>query len=310
MRGRTILFLLAVLVVLAAVATLFETSRRRATRVSGTPLFKDLKTDLVDRIRIRWQGKESLLEKKDGKWVVASEGGFPAEPKSVTDIIDKLPKFHADEVISDNPSNRALFQVDTTGAEVWVNQQGKEIGHFFVGKPGPDFLSTYVRPASSDRVLLVQEYLPHLFEKSDTWRERTLFKINQEDIRRYEYTSPSRGTLAVAKDDAGVWHMEAPDTGRVEAGKLSSALRAFANAKASGFADTVTAAAAGLDSDTTRISATLADGSACVLQVGRQTTGNQMLVRKQGADNVVTFPRGGINTMMPRKEVLLPAPAP
>ena len=105
--------------------------------------------------------------------------------------------------------------------------------------------------------------------------------------------------------------METPDTGRVEAVKLNLVLRTFANAKSSGFADTVSAAAAGLDADTTRISATLADGSTCVLQIGRQTTGSQFFVRKQGADNVVTFPRGGINTMMPRKETLLvPPPAP
>jgi len=308
MRGRTILMLLAVLVVLGGIGILFEAGRNRQTHVSGAILFPGLKTEVVDRIRVRWSKKESVLEKKNGKWLVASEGDHPVEPHYVSDILERLPKFYADEVVSTNPANQSVFMVDTSGVEVWVDQSGKEIGHFIVGKPGPDFLSTYVRPAGSDRVILVPDYLPNLFQRSDTWRARTIFQLNPDSIRSFEYQSPSRGHVVLKKTDAGNWRMESPDTGQVNASTVQMPLRSFATLKAAGFADTVSAATAGIEPDTSRIDVTTADGSDYTLHVGGPTAMNRCYARKKGDDQIITLPRGAINTMMPPPPVLKATP--
>ena len=135
MRGRTIVVLLIVLVVLVLLAIFFEARRNRATETSDTLLFPGLNIELVDRIQILAEGKETVLDKADDQWVVATEGGFAAEPRFVTDILDRLPKFYAENVVSTNPDNQSIFKVDSTGVEVWVNQEGQEIGRFIVGKP-------------------------------------------------------------------------------------------------------------------------------------------------------------------------------
>ncbi len=305
MRGRTILILLGVLVVLVAVATLFETNRRKATRGGGKPFFKGLKTEQVDGIRFITEGEETILEKKDGVWLVASEGNYRAEQKLVQDIVDKLPRFMADEIVSTNPANQSLFRVDSTGIEVWVDQSGKEIGHFFIGKPGSDFLSTYVRSAASNDVIVVPEYLPSLFQRGETWRERTLNAFAQEDINRYEYASPTRGRVVVVKQDDGQWRMEEPDTGRVEPSRLSVALRTFASLKADGFADTLSAVAAGLEPDTAHVKAVTSDGQEHAIHIGATAPGLRFYIRKPGGSQIYTLAKGRLNSLMVRKEALL-----
>ncbi len=308
MRGRTILMLLAILVVLAGIGVLFETTRNRQTHVSEATVFQGLDTAKVDRIRVRWSGKETVLEKKGNEWLVASEGSKPADPKYVSEILNRLPKYYSDEVVSTNPANQSLFQVDSSGVEVWVNQSGKEIGHFYVGKPGPDFMSTYVRPAGSNRVILVPDYLPNLFQRGDTWRARTVFQLNQDSISAYEYQSPSRGHVTMRKNEAGIWRMEVPDTGAVNPSTITMPLRAFATLKAAGFADTVSAAAAGIEPDTARVTATTMDGNVYTLQIGAPTAANRCYARKQGVEQIVTLPKGAINTMMPPAQMMKAAP--
>ncbi len=310
MRGRTLVILLAVLIILVVVATLFESNRRRATHASGALLFAQLDTEQVDRIRILAKGEETILEKQDDRWLVATEGRFPADAKLVGNILEKLPKFYADEVVSTNPENRARFQVDSTGTEVWIEQGGSEAGHFIVGKPGPDFLSTYVRSAESDRVIQVPEYLPSLFQGRDTWREKAIFTLETDDIQSYEYLSPSRGSLRIARDESGAWQIEAPREGVAEERKVNMVIGAFARLKAISFADTVDAAVAGIEADTTWIRATLADGSTHELTIGGPAEKNRNYVRGDGAEHLVVIPIGGINTMMPPVEFLEPQKAP
>jgi hypothetical protein len=311
MKGRTILVLLGVLLILAAAATLFETNRRRATTASGDLLFPDLKVEDVDRIEITdTGGQEVVLEKQGERWRVASEGGRPAEPKLVTDILDRLPKLTADQVVSTNPERQALFQVDTSGVVVHVSQKGKRTADFIVGKPGPDFLSTYVRAAGSDRVIQVPEYLPSLVSGHATWREKTLFALEQDNLRRYEYQSPSRGHLLLTRDEAGVWSLEQPETGTADESRTSILLRTFGTLKVREFADTVSVEAAGLGADTTWVQATTADGVVHRLQIGGSAPRNQRYARRQGSDAIVTIPGGSVNTMMPVKEILLtPSPS-
>lgn len=308
MRGRTILILLAVLLALAAIATLFESSRRRSTRTGGKPFFRGLVTEQVDGLRFISEGKETILEKKDGAWTVASEGGFHAEQKLVEDIVQTLPKFKADVVVSSNPANQSLFRVDSTGIEVWVDQSGKQIGHFIVGKPGSDFVSTYVRSAESNDVIVVPVYLPSLFQRGDTWREKTLLSLSQDDIRRFEYEAPSRGRLVVVKQDASLWRMEEPDTGAVEASRLAIALRTIATLKADGFADTVSAASAGLEPDTARVVVETADGQIHQIQIGAPAPGLRYYVRKLGGMQIYTVSKGRLNTLMVPKEILRGSP--
>jgi Domain of unknown function (DUF4340) len=221
-----------------------------------------------------------------------------------------MTKFFADQVVSTNKENQPLFMVDSTGTEVWVDQKGKEIAHFFVGKSSDDWSSTYVRAADSDRVILVPEYLPSLFQRGESWREKTIFSLDKANFRRYEYVSPSRGHLVAAKNESDDnWTMEAPENGSIDAAKMMRAVNAFSQLKASGFGDDVTAAGAGIEPDSTKITATLADGSTHVLVFGGGAPTNRVYVRKEGSEQIYTIPSGRLKDLFPTTEMLLTKPA-
>jgi hypothetical protein len=216
-----------------------------------------------------------------------------------------MTRFFADQVVSTNKANQSLFQVDSTGAEVWVDQKGKEIAHFFVGKPSDDWSSTYLRPADSDKVILVPEYLPSLFQRGDSWREKTIFNLEADNITRYEYASPKRGHLVLIKGEAGKWTFEAPEAGEIDPAKMSPLIQAVRQLKAVGFGDDISAAAAGLAPDTTKVTATLADGSTHVLVVGGAAPSNRVYVCREGDDQIFTVPISRVKSLLPPKEALL-----
>ncbi len=308
MRGRILLILLAILVLLGGSALLIDTGRRKATEPSSRLLFPGLKTELVDRIKIKNKGTETVLEKRDNKWLVATEGSKSAEPKPVADVLDRMTKFFADQVVSTNEANQALFMVDSTGTEVWVDQKGKEIAHFFVGKSTDDWRSTYVRAAASDRVILVPEYLPNIFQRGESWREKTIFGFEMKDITRFGFESPTRGQLLASRDESGNWKMESPESGAIETSKITPVIQAMGQLKAVGFGDDIAPAEAGVEPDTTKITATLADGSTHVLVVGGSAPSNRTYVRREGNDQIYTIANGRLKAMLPAKETLL-APA-
>ncbi|MBM3286700.1 MAG: DUF4340 domain-containing protein [Candidatus Eisenbacteria bacterium] len=305
MRGRTLLILLAILVVFGGIVLLFDTNRKSATEPSERPLFPALKVDQVDQITIRSAGKETTLEKRGTKWHVATEGGFEADQKAVQDIVDRLPRLFADRVVSTNPANRPLFSVDSTGTEIRIGQKGKEVAHFFVGKPGEDFHSTYVRAADSDKVVQVPEYLPSLFQRGDTWRDRVIFSFEEANVAKYEYKSPSRGRLSASRDESGAWKIDDPEPAPIQPGKMDPTIRQLSRLRAAAFADDVMPAEAGIEIDSTRVTVTLADGSVHSLVIGGQTTSSQVFVKRDGADQIYRLARGTLTQLLPARASLV-----
>lgn len=306
MRGRTILVLLVALIVLAAAAWTFDWSRKRATQPSGRPLFTDLATERIDRIRIAPAEEDTvLLAKRDGSWFVESEGGYAAEPDKIEDILEQLPKFYADQVVSTNPENQSIFQVDSTGTRVWIWQDGRQIGDFIVGKPGSDLLSTYIRPAGSDRVLQVGAYLPSLFQGQKTWRQERIFSLDQEEIEAYEYSSPTRGELRLVRNEEGAWMLEKPFEVPADGSRVPIPLGTFARLRTLDWADTLGPEEAGTAADTTWIRATLADGSIHKLRIGLPTERNRVYAQKEGEQQLFVIPIGGTNTMLAPAETFI-----
>jgi hypothetical protein len=87
-------------------------------------------------------------------------------------------------------------------------------------------------------------------------------------------------------------------------------LKAICGLRASGFADTVSAATTGIAADTSHVTATLIDGRTYTLHIGLPTGANKNFAQRDGSDQVFTIPRGAINTMMPPPQMLQGAPSP
>jgi hypothetical protein len=298
MKPRTTIFLAAVLVVLALAATAFNASRKRQESSLGKPIFPALVAAKVDGIDVLGGGRTVELRRPGKDWLVATEGSQPADPKIPQQLIEAIDKLSTRTLISISKETHAGFQVDTTGFTVRLRQGDKALAEFIVGKPGPDFMSTYIRPAGGDKVYLVPAYLRSVVDRGgETWRNRAVLDIEEEKIVSYT-TRNARETMTVEKAKDGAWNITSPVQQAARPDIVGIILRSLAALRASGFADsTVTGTTAGLDVDTTAVVVKTDDGSSFTVHVGATTAANQSYTRRDGDPTIYLVPRGRWNTI-------------
>ena len=298
MKPRTTLILAAVLVVLVAVATLFNTGRKRQESSLGKPIFPAFAAGKADGIEVRGGGKTVVLRRQGATWLVATEGNQPADPKIPKQLIEAMDKLSTRTLISLSRETHAGFQVDSTGFTVRISQGPKAVAEFIVGKPGPDYMSTYIRPVSGDKVYLVPAYLRTVVDRGpETWRNRTVLELEQAKIASYT-TRNARETVTVEKGKDGEWTITAPTRDKARPDVVAMVLRSLAALRSSGFADsTVTGSSSGLDADTTAVAVKMDDGTSYTIHVGAATSANWSYTRKDGDPMIYLVPRGRWNTI-------------
>ncbi|MBT3182270.1 MAG: DUF4340 domain-containing protein [Deltaproteobacteria bacterium] len=84
-------------------------------------------------------------------------------------------------LVSTNPEKRHIYQVGPTGLHVIAFDKSDEIVlNVIIGKGGPDFMSTYVRPFDKNEVYLVNRNLTGIFSpRSSDWLKREHIEIKE-----------------------------------------------------------------------------------------------------------------------------------
>jgi hypothetical protein len=299
MKPKTTLILALILVVLAGIATLFQTSKKKSLSPQGKPIFPAFAQAKTDGIDIRGKGRTVQLRKRGNTWVVATEGWHEADTRAPKDLLDAVEKsFDSSSLISTARDKQAAFEVDSTGISVNLLQGSKSLAEFVVGKPGPDFMSTYVRPVKEDKVYLIPSYLRSMVDRGkETWRKTLLVDLDPANIVGLTARSPKQ-TIALEKDAGGAWKITQPFASPAKAEIVSYLMRTAGHIRASSFADsTLDPATLGLVPDTTRVEVKSSDGSTTALVVGKLSERNQCYVRKDGDPAIYLVPRGSINTI-------------
>jgi hypothetical protein len=216
--------LVAALVILAAVFVILRLGSDRGTK--DEPLFPQFRAELAAKITIHGREVNTVLERQDDKWIVASEDSFPAEPGAVGNIFEKILTFSHKDRISSNPEKQALYQVDSTGIEVNIEgTDGTSIASFVIGKVGPDYQSTYVKDGTSDNVILAPSYLPPVFERGTrTWQDLTLYRFEPQEIVEIRITRPGE-TVVLERDQAAAWYISEPESAACDKNEVSRLVR-------------------------------------------------------------------------------------
>ncbi len=246
MNTKKTIIAFVVLVILLAVVVIvekpFDSSSEKIPE-EELILFSDLNIDEITRININSRGSEVELKKINNQWKVQDEEKyFPVDEKAIDNLMNHLESMKVDEVVSENPENHVLFEVDSQGAEVKVFTDGEmPVAHFFVGKNGPDFFSTYVRLADEDRVLQVAEYLKSHFDKTlKMWKDRALIRAEKENIRAFSIDKKdSEEIIRIARvaDDEEKWEITSPIEYPADEKPVNRIVNSFRNFMATDFVD-------------------------------------------------------------------------
>lgn len=123
------------------------------------------------------------LSQKEGKiFTPSSDQKIIADKIKVQLLLDTLKNTKVETIISSNPEKQAQLQVNKLGLQIRAHDSsGNVLAHLYVGKNGPDYMTTYVRKEGDNNVYLVKQYLGPLFAPQlDAWKYRSIWeKLSQ-----------------------------------------------------------------------------------------------------------------------------------
>jgi hypothetical protein len=322
MKKKSILILLAILVVLVAAVIIIEgplSKRGKVKAAKESILFPGFGMDQVSSVDIKTVDKEVKLKKEDNIWVVATAGNYPADPKSVEDMLGKVRDLKSTLTASKSADKHSQFEVDASGVEVTMLGTGeKALAHFFVGKMGPDYISTYVRKADQDEVLLVGEYLRGVFDKGARgWRDRTIFDFDASQVQTLTLISEEKGEIVIVAQEDGGWQIIKPEVAPAEKEPVDEIVREISKLEADDFAEKKEEASTEeptdllkeykLDDPQSKVMVDLTDGTARVLLIGDES-GYRRYVKREDKDTIFLVSKSKIDRIFKDLEELKAEP--
>ena len=237
MKQRSTYLLLALLLALTAISyLLLRSPGEREASYSLADLKLSVDSSQVQSIRIVRPSSVLSLQDIGGTWFVVkdepSSWRYPADENSMKQLLGNVQNFKVKSLISSNPSKQNLFQVDSTGTQLVLTDRVGKKTEFVVGKMGPSFSETYVRPSNSNNVYLAEGISPwELNKELRDWRDKTILKLTPDSVRAISYRY-AKDLFSITRDS--LWRIR-KDT--VVTSVITGVLNSLTNLRADDFVD-------------------------------------------------------------------------
>lgn len=253
----------------------------------------------ASRIVIEGKEKKTILEKKAEGWVVVSEHSLPVEEGPVDRLLDVVTKISRKDIVSTNPEKRSLYQVDSSGILVRIEDQaGLELASFIVGKAGPDYASNYVRSTSSDEVVLVPTYLHPIVERGNRpWEDLALWHYDGGAVTDLEILRPD-GKISISKAEDGSWYISEPESMPCDNDRVSRVVRTLCYLRADEVVGRRSSGGFEFSNADSSAAFRVGGGNWERLLIGSGDEKNRLLVMVEGRDVIYAVPQYKIKTIM------------
>jgi hypothetical protein len=241
MNQRSTYILLGVFAGLAVIAYfLASPSDERIASYSIEHVNLNMDSAKIQSVTITKPNSTFSLENIGGKWYVTkaepAEWRYPADETTVKNLLGSIQKLKITSMVSSNPDRQHLFQVDSTGTLLSFADRGGNSISFYVGKMGPSFSETYVRPANSNDVFLAEGLTSWEVNKEmKEWRDKVIVKVERDSVRRLTFRY-QKSQFTLIKDS--VWSIQPPvKTSKIDETIVTSLLGSLESLKAAEFVD-------------------------------------------------------------------------
>ena len=312
MKKKNIFILLAVFAVIVLIAVIIEvplSKRGQKKAAKELTLFSGFDAEQATSIEIITSDRQVKLNRDSGAWLVATSENYPADPKAIETALAKVVALRASHIASKSAEKHPQFEVDKSGIEVKVlGAEDNLLAHFFVGKMGPDYMSSYVRKADQDTVFLVGEYLRSIFDKGARgWRDRTIFSFDVPQVKKLTLISKEKGEIVIEARDDGGWQIIKPEVAPANKEMINQVLSDVSKLSADDFAEKKDLKEYKLDDPQAKIIADMKDGSTNVLLVGDKSDYRQY-VKRADKDTVFMLSKSRIDGIFKGLEELKAKP--
>jgi hypothetical protein len=300
------------LIVLAVLIVVFAAIRFGGRIGRGErPLYPEFEPAEAARLVIQGSEATAVFTESGDVWFVASEDSLPAEAGVVEDMLTKVAGFSRKDIISSNPEKRALYKVDSTGVFVSImDALADTLVRFVVGKPGPDYQSTYVRDVGTGDVVLAPGYLRAVFDRGTrTWQDRTVFEFEPDAIDEVRIDRPGE-TFTLERDAGGEWYISEPESTACDQPRVTRLVRTLAYLRGDDLAGRLPSPASGLAEPDSSVGFRTTGGLREELVFGNTNERGQTYAKRSDSDIVYLLSSHRVTGLLPRPEELRAAEAP
>jgi hypothetical protein len=300
---RSFYVLLGILAFLVIIALIIERPFGGGEREKEEMMFPGFDRAMVERVEIKENGETVELKREGDEWVVSSARGYPADGRAIEEMFDEMMEMTTRDLISENPDKHPKFKVNEDGIEVKMFGKGdKTLAHFFVGKLGPDYTSTYVRKADSKEVYLIPRTLRPVFGKGKTgWCDKEVISFDPQDVSSLELED-SGTVIALERSEKG-WKMTKPEEAEADTETVEEILRTLSNFKADDVEVDKGEIECGLDVPSSKVTIKLKDGTEQILNFGKEEN-NRRYLKAKGKDQIFQVYRYRVNRIFKKPDDL------
>ncbi|MCG5056353.1 MAG: DUF4340 domain-containing protein [Myxococcales bacterium] len=259
--------------------------------------------------------KPEPAPKAEGNEAAATDGGWKVEESSLK--IDVLDKAIADGIVNALSSFRANDFADAEGPEVTglaspkltvtVKLKGNASATLLVGNKKGDE-DYYVKKEGGDQVFVVKRWnLERINKRPLDFSDKTICNVPPGDVHEISVARKEDPfTLVRAGAGPDDWKVTQPRGLELDTSKASTIAGYFSAWKATGFAETTSPAATGLDKPVATITVkSKTPGVGCTLKVGRGTEDKaSTYVQVPGGAEVYIVPQWQVDRVLPKKDDL------
>lgn len=236
MKKTTIYLLVTFLVLLVIVYFFVKPEPERTASYSIKDLGLKVDSGYISKIEIYRNQKSITLEQQSDKWLITSPIKYPADEMSVTTLLSSAAKLKILSLISSNPEKQKNFQVDSsTGTILSFHDKRGKTTSFILGKMGPTYMESYLRPINSNDVYLSEGINSWTVNKDiREWRDKNILKLEKDSIKQLIIES-GKDIVALTKSE-NTWFLEDDS---VETNKMQTILNAISSLRTEDFVDSV-----------------------------------------------------------------------
>lgn len=189
--SRTVTILSAILVVQIILYSILSVDTHHIQQKEN---FLSVDTSLVNYIKIVNEDGELEMKKVGVNWKITQPINYAANASYIQTLLEKVAAMKKETFITDNPDKYVLYELDEIAAKyVEIGVESGTIQKFYCGKASSTYTHTYVHPAETDEVWLVEGSPRSSFSrKPDQWRDKKILALDRSMIENIVLHHPSQ----------------------------------------------------------------------------------------------------------------------
>lgn len=309
MKNKTLLYLLVAVVVLYGIFVMMD---RTSVPVAKDDYLVKVDSAKVTQVTIFKDAQTVTLTKRDSTWFITNPIEYRANIRYVQQLLEKLDDMRIESTVTDNQDQYAELEVDTSGTQLTITQEGGKSATVIVGKASSSYRQSYARRGDEKEVMLIRgTYGLAVNRTLENWRDKMILNCLQADIVGVE-TSDLHMTRV--SRDANAWLIEHED-GTVDTtdwAKATKVQAALGRLQTSGFPTEEDYGTINWDRPTTTMKVTLFDGREHTLRFykSEEETVRYYITMDGDTENVFRIYEGIYNQLFKKPSELMPDPAP